>query len=121
MIYELNRGGMRSFGLAAAKNLTGPWEKVTDRFATGEQLRYLGDNEPWTEMVSHGEAIRTGYDEQMEYDPKGCRWLIQGTLKKDLKRDYSSLPWKLGIIGRSESGGEPSAPADADNGTCQQL
>ena len=47
MIYELNRGGMRSFGLAAAKNLTGPWEKVTDRFATGEQLRYLGDNEPW--------------------------------------------------------------------------
>lgn len=114
MIYELNRGGIRSFGLATAKNLTGPWEKVTDRFATGEQLRYAGDKEQWTEMISHGEAIRTGYDQRMEYDPKRCRWLIQGTLKTDLEREYSLLPWKLGIISKSESGGEPSAPADSD-------
>ena len=61
--------------------------KVTDRYTTREQLRYLGGKETWTEMVSHGEAIRTGYDQEMDYDPKGSRWLIQGTLKKDLKRD----------------------------------
>jgi hypothetical protein len=114
MIYELNRRGIRSFQLATAENLTGPWEKVTDSYATGEQLRYLGDKEKWTEMVSHGEAIRTGYNQQMEYDPKGCMWLIQGILKTDLQGDYPSLPWKLGIISKTESGGEPNAPADAD-------
>jgi len=36
MIYELNRQGVRSFGLARAQRLTGPWEKVTDDYATGE-------------------------------------------------------------------------------------
>lgn len=114
MIYELNRGGMRLFGIAAAENLIGPWEKVTDRYATGEQLNYLGDKKAWTEMVSHGEAIRTGYDQEMEYDPKGSRLLIQGTLKKGWKSDYSSIPWKLGIIIRSESGGEQKGPVDVD-------
>ena len=104
MIYELNREGMRSFGLATAENLVGPWENVTDSYATGKQLRYLVDKQKWTEMVSHGEAIRTGYDEKMEYDPKGGSWLIQGILKADINRGYSWLPWKLGIISKSKPG-----------------
>lgn len=45
MIYELNQEGSRSFGLATAENLAGPWEKVTDRFATGQQLRYRADKQ----------------------------------------------------------------------------
>ena len=114
MIYEQNRDGVRSFGLASAENLAGPWEKVTDRFATGEQLRYFGDQQKWTEMVSHGEAIRTGYDQQIEYNPNGYRWLVQGTLKKYLDRDYALLPWQLGIISRSESRGATDSSADVD-------
>ena len=55
-------------------------------------------------MVSHGEAIRSGYTERMEYDPNNCRWLIQGILKKDSKGPYPSLPWKLGIIKKVEAG-----------------
>jgi hypothetical protein len=98
MIYELNKDGIRSFGLAKANHLEGPWEKVADSYATGKQLNYDGDSKQWTEMVSHGEAIRTGYDQYMEYDPATCSWLIQGMLKKDLNEDYPSLPWKLGII-----------------------
>ncbi len=104
MIYELNRGGIRSFGLASATHLEGPWKKVTDRYATGEQLCYGEKTKKWTQMVSHGEAIRSGYTELMEYDPNNCRWLIQGILKNDSKRPYPSLPWKLGIINKVESG-----------------
>jgi len=115
MIYELNKEGMRLFGLATAEDLTGPWKKSTDRYATGEQLRYAGEKK-WTEMVSHGEVIRTGYNQQMEYEPKGCRWLIQGILKKNLKGPYRLLPWKLGIISKAESSGEPDAPADTASG-----
>lgn len=98
MIYELNNEGVRSFGLAAAKNLMGPWKKITDNYATGEQLKYVGNNELWTEMVSHGEAIRSSFNQKMEYEPENCRWIIQGILKNQLNADYPSLPWKLGVI-----------------------
>ena len=72
--------GVRSYGLAVAGSLGGPWRNVTDRFATGDQLRHplRSGGARWTDMVSHGEAIRSGYDETLEYEPRGCRWLIQG-------------------------------------------
>ncbi len=52
MMYELNRGGIRSFGLAIATHLEGPWKKATDRYAIGDQLRFGKGVEKWTEMVS---------------------------------------------------------------------
>ena len=106
MIYELNVGGIRSFGLASAKHLEGPWKKVTDRYATGKQLRPDKGAQKWTEMVSHGEVLRSGHNELMEYEPRRCRWLIQGILKKDSGVSYPSLPWKLGIMSKVESSGE---------------
>ena len=110
MIYELNNEGVRSFGLATAKDIEGPWQKATDNYATGDQLKTVGKLNTWAEMVSHGELLRSGYNEQMEYDPKGCRCLIQGILKKNSKMPYSSLPWRLGIISKVESSGEQNAP-----------
>jgi hypothetical protein len=116
MIYELNQDGVRTFGLAVAKKLTGPWKKVTDHYATGDQLRYVGRKTRWTDMVSHGEAIRSGYDQRMIYDPENSKWLIQGLLQKDLHGPYSSLPWKIGTITRAGAGDRPgpsaSRPAD---------
>ena len=104
MIYELNNKGIRSFGIASAPHLQGPWKKVTDNYATGDQLRCTGKADPWTEMVSHGELLRSGYNQQMQYDPQNCRWLIQGILKKDSQMPYPSLPWKLGIMERVRHG-----------------
>ena len=98
MVYELNDDGERSFGLATARDLSGPWNKVTDEYATGGQIQYGTGQPVWTEMVSHGEAIRTGYDEFMEYDPDGGRWIIQGLKKSELTEEYVQLPWKLGVI-----------------------
>jgi endo-1,4-beta-xylanase len=96
LIYEMNKGGIRSFGLARATNPEGPWEKITEEYATGEQLN--SEEEKWTEMVSHGEAIRSGYNQLMEYEPEHCRWIIQGIQKKELNKPYQMLPWQLGII-----------------------
>jgi hypothetical protein len=104
MIYELNDGGVRSFGLARSVHLAGPWEKVTDRYATGDQLRYTG--KAWTDMVSHGEALRSSYDERMEYGPRGCRWIVQGMLNEDARGPYPSLRWKLGVMTRIEPASE---------------
>ena len=101
MIYELNHGGIRSFGLATARDLRGPWKRVTDRYATGDQLIHVGENSPWTEMVSHGEVIRAGFNQKMEYEPDECRWIIQGIMLDELTDPYTSIPWKLGNMGKS--------------------
>lgn len=98
MIYELNNDGIRSYGLAMANRLEGPWKRVTDRYATVDQLDYVAHSDQWTGMVSHGEVIRTGYDQFMEYDPAGVRWIIQGIMTDEMSADYPSLPWKHGII-----------------------
>ena len=105
MIYELSDSGIRSFGFATAKDLKGPWKRVTDRYATGDQLNYVGINSQWTEMVSHGEAIRAGYNQKLEYEPDDCRWIIQGVMIDEYEKSgrYVSIPWKLGIIQKTES------------------
>lgn len=98
MVYELNHGGIRSFGLATAEALAGPWQKVTDRYATGDQLAFTADVEHWTDMVSHGELLRAGFDQRLEYDPNRCQWLIQGLRESDANVPYESLPWSLGMM-----------------------
>ncbi len=104
MIYELNRQGIRSFGLATAEAPTGPWRKVTDHYAGADQLRGVDTKPLWTDVVSHGELLRGGCNERMEYDPARCRWLIQGLSKEDLHGPYETLPWKIGILARIQSG-----------------
>ncbi len=104
MIYELNRDGERRFGLATAKAIAGPWAKVTDDYACGSQLVSAAGTERWTDMVSHGEALRSGHDQQMEYDPGDGRWLIQGVGSDDYAAvGYPLIPWKLGIIKRQRA------------------
>ncbi len=98
MIYELKNETIRSFGIAVADDLNGPWHKVTDTYATGAQLKYTGQSKPWLEMISHGEVIRSDCNQLMEYQPDDCEWLIQGILKNDYQGSYAMLTWKLGII-----------------------
>lgn len=98
LIYELNHNGVRSFGLATASGLAGPWHKVSDQYATASQLQFTAGGDEWTQMVSHGEAIRTGYNQTLEYDADHARWLIQGIPDQELEKEYVDLPWKLGII-----------------------
>ena len=101
MIYELNERGMRSFGRARANRLAGPWEKVTDSYATGSQLACESGAARWTDMVSHGEMIRSGYDQRLEYDADSPTLLIQGRLNDAAETPYPNLPWKLGLIKRN--------------------
>ena len=101
MFYETRVPGandLRRWGLAVAEHPLGPWRKVTDEFATGEQIEYPADTQKWTEEVSHGEVIRAGHDERLEYDPKDVSLLIQGLRISEHQGPYPDLPWRLGII-----------------------
>ncbi len=101
MIYESNGGGVdgyRYFGKAVADKLDGPWVITDSLYASGEKLVYPSGVEQWTELVSHGEAVRTGYDQRLEYDAENPVWLIQGLNRRDFIDEYAELPWKLGLI-----------------------
>jgi len=71
---------------------------VTDAYATGPQLRNESSDPPWTDMVSHGEAIRQGYDEQLRYDPNEPTLIVQGLRRHEREGPYAELPWKMGVI-----------------------
>jgi len=99
MLYELRGdGGLRRYGLARAPRLGGPWANVTDHFATGEQLQYHTGEAVWTEEVSHGELLRCGHNQHLEYDPTDTRFLIQGLKSVEHAGPYPDLPWRMGII-----------------------
>jgi endo-1,4-beta-xylanase len=87
---------LRRYGLATAGSLRGPWSLATSDFASGPQLRYAPGEEVWTNEVSHGELIRTGYDERLEVDPAKLEFFIQGMPLARHQGDYPSLPWRLG-------------------------
>jgi Glycosyl hydrolase family 62 len=99
MLYEMRaEDGARRFGLATANTLSGPWRNKTDAYATQTQLLYPKTGPVWTDEVSHGEMIRTGHDQRMEYDPEHAQFLIQGLKRSQHKGRYEALPWRLGII-----------------------
>ena len=101
MVYETRaEGDMRHFGLARAARLSGPWQEVTRRFAAGDQLEFSSPGTHWTDEVSHGEMLRAGEDQRLEYAPDHARMLIQGMPRNEHTGDYPSLPWRLGIITR---------------------
>ena len=76
--------GHRYFRAFLANSLDGIWTPVTgaNSFATP----FLGSNDvtfdsgvtPWTLDFSHGEIIRTGYDETLQIDPNNLQFLYQG-------------------------------------------
>jgi hypothetical protein len=100
MFYETSPKGekMRRYGLATASNLLGPWTRVADDYAIGDKLVFSSPADRWTDQVSHGEMIRTGYDQKLEYNPADGRFLIQGRRAKEQVGQYRRMGWQLGII-----------------------
>jgi glycosyl hydrolase family 62 len=87
----------RYFGQAWAPSLDGPWTHITDSYATGDQIAFPAGAKPWTDIVSHGEAIRAGYNQRLEY-LEDARWLIQGLRREVYSGPYQQLPWVIGLI-----------------------
>jgi hypothetical protein len=95
--------GHRYFRAFLADSLDGMWTPVTgaNSFATP----FLGENDvtfdsglaPWTLDFSHGEILRTGYDETLQIDPNNLQFLYQGANPAANAPSYSQIPWQLGL------------------------
>jgi hypothetical protein len=96
MLYETRPPGqeMRRYGTAAAGNLLGPWKRVADDYAIADKFVFPKGADLWTDQISHGEMIRTGYNQKLEYDPTEGGFLMQGRPVAKPRK----LSWQLGII-----------------------
>ncbi len=94
-------GRRRYYKAYTADSLDGYWLPLAATakkpFASPTNVRHEGDH--WTDSFSHGELIRSGYDQTLEVDPARLRFLFQGvTDEKKRGKKYGEIPWQLGIL-----------------------
>ncbi len=99
-IVEAQRGSRRYYKAYLAKALDDTWYPLADRwekpFLGLENVRFQG--EPWCHSFSHGELLRTGFDEYLEVDPHNLVMLFQGVSDQQMAgKAYGEIPWKLGL------------------------
>ena len=94
--------GRRYFRAFIASTLSGDWTPIPA--ATTPAQPFAGINNvtfdvgvsPWTSDISHGEMIRSGYDETLTIDPNSLLYLYQGTSSG--APQYIQIPWQLGLL-----------------------
>ena len=57
---------------------------------------------PWTQDLSSGEAIRSGYDQNVTLSPCHLQYLYQGK-DPSANQDYNHLPWRIGLTTQTNS------------------
>lgn len=97
--FDGGSGGRRYFRSWTAPALDGNWTPLQAEyntpFASAKNVTFNGP--AWTQDISHGEMLRSGYDEKLEIDTCNLQYLYQG---KDPAAggNYNTLPWKLGLL-----------------------
>jgi hypothetical protein len=100
-LVEAQDGGRRYYKAYLAEALDGTWQELAATrqkpFAARTNVRQTPP--PWTDSISHGELIRSGYDQTQEIDPARLRFLFQGVSDQaQAGKNYGDIPWKLGIL-----------------------
>jgi hypothetical protein len=97
--------GWRYFKAYLADRLEGPWKPLAaardEAFASMRNVEH--PKARWTDSISHGELLRSGYDERLEVDPARMRFLFQGVRDGDREgKPYGQIPWRLGMLEPAE-------------------
>ncbi|MCC6444950.1 MAG: hypothetical protein IT210_16030 [Armatimonadetes bacterium] len=93
--------GRRYYKAYTAGRLDGSWLPLADSearpFAGASNVR--PPDPPWADNISHGELLRSGFDETLIIDPARLRFLIQGvTDRQKTGKPYGEIPWRLGLL-----------------------
>lgn len=101
LVEAQNGHGWRYYKAYVAVALTGPWMALAaerDRaFASMGNVRPTAGR--WTDVISHGELLRAGFDERLEVDPADLRFLFQGVADREREgKTYGQIPWRLGLL-----------------------
>lgn len=100
-ILEAHRRWRRYYKAYWTDNLQGRWHPLaitrTQAFASRANVNSTGP--VWTDSFSHGEIIRSGFDEKLEISLENLRFVFQGVTyrARDGKRP-KQIPWKIGLL-----------------------
>ncbi len=100
-LIEAIASGRRYFQAYSAEKLDGTWKPLAGSIQTPYAARSNVDfaGERWADSISHGELIRTGFDQRLEVDGAAPQYLYQGvTDEKMAGKPYGQIPWKLGLL-----------------------
>lgn len=96
--------GHRYFRSWTSTSLTGTWTALaateSNPFARWSNVTFPGT--PWTQDISSGEAIRSGYDQNVTLSPCKPQYLFQGVAPGS-SGSYNSLPWRIGLLTQTNS------------------
>lgn len=98
LMVEAYMNGPRLFRSWTSTSLDGPWSPLADT----EANPFAGNNNvewptgKWANGISHGELVRSGYDEKLTIDPCNLEFLYQG--ESGSGATYDTIPYKLGLL-----------------------
>ncbi|PTT88940.1 alpha-L-arabinofuranosidase [Pelomonas sp. HMWF004] len=104
MIVEAIGSSGRYFRSWTASSLSGTWTPL----AASQSNPFAGDanvtfpSGKWSQGISHGEMLRTGYDQNVEISACNMRFLYQG-LAPGASGSYGNLPYRLGLLTQTNS------------------
>jgi len=103
--FDQTSDNRRYFRSWIADSLEGPWLpwQASGSFPFAGERNVAFDGAAWTRDISHGEAIRAGYDETLALDPCHLRYVFQGAdPTANTGGDYNKIPWQIGVISQVE-------------------
>ncbi|WP_198666998.1 non-reducing end alpha-L-arabinofuranosidase family hydrolase [Glycomyces dulcitolivorans] len=103
MVEAITAGG-RMFRSWTSTSAAGPWTPLADTqanpFASRNNVAFTGT--PWTNDISHGELVRSGYDQTLTVNRCELQFLYQG-MAPGSSGPYNLLPWRLGLLTQTNS------------------
>ncbi|PUA29918.1 MAG: alpha-L-arabinofuranosidase [Cellvibrio sp. 79] len=98
LMVEAWPSGPRMFRSWTSSSLDGPWTPLADTdanpFAGNNNVEWPGGK--WANGISHGELVRSGFDERLTVDPCNLEFLYQGEAGPG--PTYNTIPYKLGLL-----------------------
>jgi Glycosyl hydrolase family 62 len=93
----------RFFRSFVSDSLDGAWRPLAATFDNpfaGERNVVFESGTPWTRDISHGELLRSGYDQTLGVSLANMRFLYQGVAPESSNVQYVRLPYRLGLLTR---------------------
>lgn len=104
VVEAIGSDGHRLFHSWTSTSLTGSWTPLaatqSNPFLAASNTTFSGNS--WTQDLSSGEAIRSGYDQTVTISPCHLQYLYQGK-DPSANQSYNLLPWRIGLATQTNS------------------